>query len=395
MRYIVGFNRDRDRYEVPAALAEVGDLDTFVTDYYAGKGWRRIGALSHRSHPLISPSKVQVVNRAFMIQFAHETRGRFAYPGRFPVRAVDDSIGDALAKRAARNPTTGLLIYSGYARQAFELDAPKERSRLLYQFHPTADGIRAAMAHDELGSMRPWRPEPELDGALDQSIYDREIELASGILAASAFTARSLVASGAQAPVQITPYGVPTPGSAAPARSSTKQTFTFLGQGTQRKGLHLLLTAWKRLRPQSAELVVAGPTIDPEISELARGVESVNIVGRVSAPEKRLLLDRTDTLVLPSLVEGFGLVLGEALARGCRLIASANTGLHDLALPSSIATVVNAGEVGPLAAALERNMQTYDFSPDLPPAIQAEALTRSWSAFREGLRKDVRELEVR
>ena len=38
MGYITGHNRDRDSYQLIAALAEDNQLDRFVTDYYEGVG---------------------------------------------------------------------------------------------------------------------------------------------------------------------------------------------------------------------------------------------------------------------------------------------------------------------------------------------------------------------
>jgi glycosyltransferase involved in cell wall biosynthesis len=46
--------------------------------------------------------------------------------------------------------------------------------------------------------------------------------------------------------------------------------------------------------------------------------------------ELRELYSRASVFVLPSIEEGFGMVLGEAMACGCPVIASTNTGASEL-----------------------------------------------------------------
>jgi len=385
--FIVGFNRDRDSYEVPAGLAERGILDRFVTDYYAGASRPSMGRLSHRRHDLIDPSLVRTSKRALISQLAHEIRGRAGYPGRFPVENVDDAIGRTLRRLAANSPSSDLLVYAGYARQAFRLEG--DRTKLLYQFHPSQDGIQQAMNLDELGSFRPWRREPEFENVRYRRVFEEELRLSNGILAASTFTARSLVASGASPDqIRVTPYGVPAPLELSETDRSGVCRFVFVGQGVQRKGLHTLLVAWSRARLRGAELCIVGPSIDPEIAALAEGLDSVVLLGKVSSAEKKRLLARSDTLVLPSLVEGFGLVLGEALASGCRLIGSRNTGLIDLNLPATISTVIEPGLVEPLVEALRSHRETFTTNESLRAEALQSAAGAGWDQFRYGVSTD-------
>ena len=70
MGYIVAFNRDRDSYQVPLALAERWLLDRFVTDYYAGVSRIRVPRLDHRSVEGVPVSNVTSVPSAMMLQAA-------------------------------------------------------------------------------------------------------------------------------------------------------------------------------------------------------------------------------------------------------------------------------------------------------------------------------------
>lgn len=106
---------------------------------------------------------------------------------------------------------------------------------------------------------------------------------------------------------------------------------TFLGRDDPRKGLDLLLAAWPSIRARvgDAELVVmgAGRTVP---------MEGVRFVGRVTEAEKRRLLASSTVHVAPNTGgESFGIVVAEAMAAGCAVVASE--------LPAFIAVMEGAG----------------------------------------------------
>jgi phosphatidylinositol alpha-mannosyltransferase len=92
----------------------------------------------------------------------------------------------------------------------------------------------------------------------------------------------------------------------------------FLGRDEPRKGLDLLLEAWPRIRERhpSAELIVIGvDRVGPP--------PGVKFVGRVSDSEKRRFLASSAVFVAPNTGgESFGIVVAEAMAAGCAVVAS-------------------------------------------------------------------------
>ena len=68
----------------------------------------------------------------------------------------------------------------------------------------------------------------------------------------------------------------------------------------------------------------------------------------MSQPELEQLYQQADVFVLPSLVEGFGYVYLEALARGCFCLGTWNTGLPDVADQAS-AMLIPAAQPAELA----------------------------------------------
>ena len=93
----------------------------------------------------------------------------------------------------------------------------------------------------------------------------------------------------------------------------------FVGRDEKRKGLDVLLAAWPRVLElvPDAELVVGGA-----LRQL--GPAGVSFRGEISGDAKRQLMASSAIYVAPNLGgESFGLVVAEAMAAGCAVVASA------------------------------------------------------------------------
>ena len=118
--------------------------------------------------------------------------------------------------------------------------------------------------------------------------------------------------------VSVNPYGVDWArlGAAAPTeRAGRPLRFLFLGSHLARKGLPVLIEAWRALgaRRGDAELWLAGHCGARERA-LIPDLPGLKVCGLVPHADVPALLAQIDVFVLPSFFEGFGLVLLEALA---------------------------------------------------------------------------------
>jgi glycosyltransferase involved in cell wall biosynthesis len=202
---------------------------------------------------------------------------------------------------------------------------------------------------------------------------------AARVIASSHFTARLLMSDFAVPPQKI---GVAEPGTEpAPRARGTGDPVSLLavGAASPRKGYDVLVRALAELRALDWRLAIAG-SLDrsPEaVSSVRRviagaGIEArVILTGAVSESELARLYDAADVFVSPSLFEGYGMVLAEAMARGLPIVASTG-GAAAETLPDEAALKVPPGDVPALRDAL-RDMVA---DPDLRRA-RADA---AWAA---------------
>ena len=110
----------------------------------------------------------------------------------------------------------------------------------------------------------------------------------------------------------------------------------FVGNIEHRKGLHLLLDSLHVLKVEGHQFIVniLGSVIDPKyyenlllkVKEYALE-ENVFFRGRVSNEEKWNYLKTSDIFVFPSLLEGYGIVIMEAMSYGLPVVAFNNSAI--------------------------------------------------------------------
>lgn len=153
--------------------------------------------------------------------------------------------------------------------------------------------------------------------------------LRDAVLTAVSPTAAEAVPSAWGRP-EIVPNAIDVRSYAAPVeRDGTR--VAFVGRDEPRKGLDVLRRAWPLVRAHhpTAELVVAGAG--------GEDGEGVRYRGRVTEEEKRRLLGSAGIFVAPNLGgESFGVVIVEAMAAGCAVVASDLAAFRAVAGPAAV-----------------------------------------------------------
>ena len=148
-------------------------------------------------------------------------------------------------------------------------------------------------------------------------------------------------------------------GSAAKKPARPRLRLLFVGNILPRKRVLELAQAFVELASEQAELVLVGAELDPEYAQsvravLARGqvTDRVHWLGSLDATGVAEQLSLADALILPSALEGYGMVLSEALWMGVPIIAARVGAAEALASRSRAGLLFEPDDVRGLGMAL-------------------------------------------
>jgi glycosyltransferase involved in cell wall biosynthesis len=267
---------------------------------------------------------------------------------------------------------------------------------------PSLDG--AQFREIERRERNEWK---ELAGA-DDGYFDRkfprrqerrlrEIALADMLIANSFLTARSHIAAGVD-PAKIFIVGLGGPPAIAEIRidpNGRRKALRVIVAGpfSLRKGGHYLLKAWQILNAGSSAVLDVYGRLDLPERVLAGGTDWIVFHGSVSQSTLFNAFETADVLVFPTLSDGFGMVVAEAMAHGLPVITTDQAGAADWVTPEN-GIVVPAANAHALADALRWCLDNRDRLQEMrAPALQT-AQRRQWSDFRKNL-IDVLEVGLR
>jgi glycosyltransferase involved in cell wall biosynthesis len=153
--------------------------------------------------------------------------------------------------------------------------------------------------------------------------------------------------------------GGPSPRPRRDPAASDKPFFLYVGVIERSKNIEQLIVEFcesEKLRQQDYELMIVGRAGNAmaRVARLVaeRGEGRVKLTGFVSEDRLEELYGTCQAMVFPSLVEGFGLVLLEAMAHGARIIAMNTSAIPEVVGDAGILVEPNVG--GDLRRAMER-----------------------------------------
>lgn len=158
-------------------------------------------------------------------------------------------------------------------------------------------------------------------------------------------------------------------------RERDKRRILFVGRLDEVKGLDILFEALSRIDdPWTLEIVGEGP-LRARLETLSRTLrvdDRIEWTGRV---ENDRIYDRmceASVLVLPSREEPYGVVLLEALACGCRVVASDVGGIPEIVTGTGRGRLVPVGDPDALAQALTRALDEGPVDDSVRDGVRSE-----------------------
>lgn len=169
----------------------------------------------------------------------------------------------------------------------------------------------------------------------------------------------------------------------------------FVGSVSIRKGIPYLLEAFSQFKHPKKHLRIVG-SITPEIRPLLRRLptDNVEFIGPIPNVQLAPFYSASHACVLPSVEEGMSLVQAEAMACGCPVICSENTGGADLFTSGVEGLIVKAQSSKALVDAFEM-LACSSIQMQMSVAGQDRVLTHqtSWDVYGDGVMKEINSLQ--
>lgn len=213
---------------------------------------------------------------------------------------------------------------------------------------------------------------------------EQEPQAADVCIAASQFTARSLAEVGIAADrIRLLPLGADLEQFRFVRREAAGPfRILFVGGVGQRKGIKYLLEAYDRLQGAGLELTIAGP-LPADMSPLVPYQGRVRLTGRMDQADIVREMQQAHVLVLPSVFEGFGLVIAEAMATGMPVIASTHSAGPEIIREGVDGYVLAPDDVEGLADRLEQLRSDRQRSVEMGVQAAQRAQDFSWEAHEQ------------
>ena len=386
---VIVFAGPRDRYQSALALRENHALEALVTEAYFSKFWAETGLAGKNFHRFAKVRHHADIPATKAVRsygaFVQSLQARFDRRKDSPHFAEADRLLSVKAGQVALARGAPLVAYSYYADAAFRLMEGSGLPRVLFQVHPNGKHLRE-LFQKEIEKV------PEAKASLMEETEmsplfahnDETFAMADAVICASSFTQHSLAAAGSKVPAHVVGYGVDldlfSPRTVAP--TSNPLTVGFVGALSQRKGARYLLGAMAALPKGAAKLILyTRAKVD---RDLIRGFESVDVEVRGGLSDAELAADlkQCDLVALPSIAEGFGLVILEAMACGVPVLCTTSTGGADFITHRQNSLLIAPGSTEAIQQELDWALAHRSELFQIGQAARVEAEKHTWATYR-------------
>lgn len=329
----------RRHYSVPLIFHSAGLLGRFCTDIWLpysfakfAKGSSRwLPSSMRRSLTRTAPAlPTKLVDTSYSIGLQYWWRLRQAKDSN-EIESVHLWASSRFAKFAREVGSRMALHAYAFNSAALEiLEAAREQDRraVLDQTHAPLE-IENQIAQEEHHFFPEWeqgyQPQQHISERIERQWS--EWKVADTILVASEFVKRSIRSIGGPADrCVVVPYGYDCPPANIQAKLQKKKLHILLVGGVRlQKGIQYALPAAKAMRNEAEFRIVGTNYFTPQITTYLR--RYFEFVGQVPRPEIQDHYRWADVLLFPSLCDGFGSVIIEALGFGVPVITTPNTGV--------------------------------------------------------------------
>ncbi|WP_254943896.1 glycosyltransferase family 4 protein [Cyanobium sp. AMD-g] len=208
------------------------------------------------------------------------------------------------------------------------------------------------------------------------------------VIVPSEFVRSTLISANiSKALISVVPFGSP-PALAEPpperADVSAPLRVLYVGSLGQRKGLSYALDAIAALGSQVSLTLIGQPT-SLQCKPLLAALEHHHWIATLPHPQILEQMRQHDVLLLPSLFEGYALVISEALAQALPVITTANSGGTSTLRNGVEGFIVPIRSSHAIAERLQQLVDNRDQLTSMRHACLRRAAELSWAGYEQGL----------
>jgi len=309
--------------------------------------------------------------------------------GKYSIDSVYNYIDYCVSKKLKKKGTVqGVYCYEDCAINTFKI--AKENGVNCFYDLPSGYWRRGRKLLKELHKIRPdWSN--TLSGLKDSEAKlnrkDTELLLADQIIVASSFTAQTLIDFPEKlSKIKVIPYGFPetTTSKKYDYDGNRPLKLLFVGNLSLLKGIANVLEAVENFKEHICLTIVGRKTTD-DCKPLNEGLKKHHWIPSLNHASILELMRNSDVLIFPSLSEGFGLVITEAMSQGTPVITTNSTGGKDFIINNKNGWIVETDSTNSIVSVISELLNT----PDKVACVGMEAIktaaSRTWQDYQKDL----------
>jgi len=314
--------------------------------------------------------------------------------GKFCVDKVCRNLDRKVAKYLRRkcDEIDGVYAYEDLALMSFR-EAKKHTIKCIYDLPIGYWRAMRTLLNEERKKNPQWSI--TIGGFNDSEMKlqrkDEELQLADKIYVASSFTKKTLEMFPQKlASIEVIPYGFPIINENRKYDDIKKRKIKvlFVGSLSQRKGISYFFESFNGLEDKVDVTVVGMGNIE-HCPVLRDALLKVNYIPSLPHEDILKLMASQDLFIFPSLFEGFGLVITEAMSQGTPVITTDRTCGPDIIKNGVDGWIVEAGSSEPIRELLIQFVLDPEILVKTGKEAMKTASMRPWSVYEKELAESV------
>lgn len=319
---------------------------------------------------------------------------------RFLNDRFSDSFGRKVAKLAIRENVDAVICYDSNCKVLF--DILSEKAPNIRRIMDVSTANRIYMIHEfdkyieETGETHIKQEQSFLWKKSNCKRYISEIQNTEYFIVASQFVKKSLLYSGVkEKQISVIPYGVDPKKFLYKKETKYKEKLQLLyvGQITCKKGLEYLLKVVSAFPAEKVSIALAGDfnKTNPIYCKY-KNKDNIRFLGFVTRDILANVYREADVFVFPTLGEGFGMVILEAMSCGLPALVSDHAGGNDVIENGFNGFEFEAGNEKMLSSQIEWLLLHPEKIPEMRENAYKTALNYTWDRYHANVSRVIEKI---